>query len=93
MFRFLRSARAYGRTIQSLRIFMILLKQIFISDLHEIFQNGAEFYRASLPQDLPNALLQCKMNFDADCCEFAVTSAMLCEAKHATTAYNREDEN
>ena len=27
---FLRSARAYGRTIQSLRIFMILLKQIFL---------------------------------------------------------------
>ena len=41
---FLRSARAYGRTTQSLRIFMILLKQIFC-DLHEIFQNSAEFYR------------------------------------------------
>ena len=31
-----------------------------------------------------------KMNFDQDCCDFAVTPAMLCEAKHATTAYNRE---
>ena len=39
------------------------------------------------------AFLQCKMNFDADCCDFAVTAAMLCEAKHATTAYNGEHEN
>ena len=28
-----------------------------------------------------------------NCCEFAVTPSMLCEAKHATIAYNREHKN
>ena len=28
-----------------------------------------------------------------NCCEFAVTPSMLHEAKHATAAYNREQEN
>ena len=29
----------------------------------------------------------------SNCCEFAVTQSMLHEAKHATAAYNREQEN
>ena len=49
--------------------------------------------RKSLCAETITAFLQCKMNFDADCCDFAMTPAMLCEAKHATTAYNREHEN
>ena len=31
--------------------------------------------------------------FIFECCEFAVTPAMLHEAKHSTAAYNREHEN
>ena len=39
------------------------------------------------------AILQCKINTDTNCCEFAVTPAMLREAKHSTADYNREHEN
>ena len=48
----------------------------------------------SLCAETVTAFWQCKINFNADCCEFAVTPAMLCyEAKYATTTYNREHEN
>ena len=62
---FLQFARAYGHTMQSLRIFMIF------EDSH----------------------LQSFHALDSNCCEVAVTRAMLHEANHATAAYNREHEN
>ena len=62
---FLRFERAYGRTMQSLWIF-ILFADSHLQSFHSLYLN---------------------------CCEFAVTPSMLHEAKHATTAYNREHEN
>ena len=46
--------------------------------------------RKSLGADTVTAYLQCKLNFDTDCCDFVVTPAMLREAKRATISYNEE---
>ncbi|KAK2190880.1 hypothetical protein NP493_65g01019 [Ridgeia piscesae] len=46
--------------------------------------------RKSLCADTITAFLQCKINFDINCCEFDVTPAMLHGAKHATAEYNKE---
>ena len=46
--------------------------------------------RKSLCADAITAFLQCKINFDINCCEFDVTPAMLRGAKHATAEYNKE---
>ena len=46
--------------------------------------------RKSLSADTITAFLQCKINFDTNCCELDVTPAMLRGAKHATTEYNKE---
>ena len=46
--------------------------------------------RKSLCADTITAFLQCKINFDVNCCEFDVTPAMLRGAKHATAEYNKD---
>ena len=46
--------------------------------------------RKSLCSDTITAFLQCKLNFDTDCCEFDVTPAMLRGAKHATAEYSKK---
>ena len=48
--------------------------------------------RQSLGADTLTALLQCKMNQDCACYEFNVTTDMVTLAKHATHAYNMQDQ-
>ena len=46
--------------------------------------------RKSLHADIITAFLQCKINFDSHCYDFAVTPAILREAKTCTHEYNVE---